>query len=72
MQPFYQSLNHLVRVDSKNLTARYPTRLRDANNIAILHADWNGLPLNGRWFLVADLIDDSEDLWRDRRFIPGP
>jgi len=72
MQPFYQNLNHLVRVDSKKLTARYPTGLRDTNDIAILHTDWNGLPLNGRWFLVTDLIDDFEDLWRDRRLVPGP
>ena len=59
MQPFYRNLNRFVRMDNNELTGRYLTSLCDANNIAILHTDWNGLSLNGRRFLVADLIDDS-------------
>jgi hypothetical protein len=56
----------------QKLTARYPTSLCDADNIAILQTDWYGLSLNRRWFLVADLIDNFEELWRDRRLAPGP
>jgi len=62
----------LCQVEQQQLTRGYLTSLSDANNIAVLQTNWNSLPLNGRWFLVADLIDDSEDLWRDRGLVPGP
>ena len=70
MRPFYPNLNHFVRVRDSKSTARYITSLCDADNIAILQTDWYGLSLDGRWLFVADLIDDFEDLWRDRRLVP--
>lgn len=55
----------------ENLTGRSLTSLCDPNDIAVLQTNRYGLPLNRRWLFVADLIDDFEDLWRDRRLLPG-
>jgi hypothetical protein len=50
---------------------RHLTSLSNANDIAILHTNRNSLSLDRRWFLVAHLIDDFEDLRRYRRLLPG-
>lgn len=70
MRPFYPNLDHSFRVGNDELARGYLTGLSDANNIAVLQTNWYGLSLNGRWFLVTDLINDPEDLWRNRRLVP--
>jgi len=70
MRPFYPNLDHFVMARNKKST-RYLTSLSDTNNITVLQTNWYGLSLNGRRFLVANLIDDPENLWRDRRLVPG-
>lgn len=46
------------------------TSLCYANDIPVLETDWNSLTLNCRRFLVADLFDDVQDLFRDTGFLP--
>jgi len=70
MRQFCRNLNRFVRAGGDKLTRSYLTSLSDTNNVAVLQTNWNSLPLNGRWFLVTNLIDDSEDLGRDRRLVP--
>lgn len=72
MRPFYPNLNYRIRVGDRSMATRHLTSFCDADNIAILQTDWYGLPLNRRWFFVAHLIDDFEELRRDRRLAPGP
>lgn len=43
----------------------------NADDVTILQTDRNGLPLNGRRFLVTDLVDNVQNWLRDCRFGPG-
>ena len=40
--------------------------------IPVLEADGDGLPLDGRGLLVADLVDDLHDLVGEGRLTPAP
>jgi len=56
--------------ETKRRRRRRRTRLGDADQVAVLQADGDGLALNRARLLVPDRVDGAEDLLRDAALLP--